>query len=88
MAQTFDAVVDDRTAYILPQEDWPEIAARYYRWLNDGGICILHTVNFGDESLRNAFEQAFLSVGFTEVEPRKSAKATKQKSVSFIYGSG
>lgn len=91
----FDVIYDDRLATLLPPEVCPEIARRYHRWLNPGGICVLHTVNFGGTigqdvaPVRKPFEDAFLSAGFTECETHpKRMPSPPQKHVFFLHGSG
>jgi hypothetical protein len=53
---------------ILDRNDWPEIARRYFRWLQPSGFCIVETINLGGfmgqdiSPTRNRFEAAFQDV--------------------------
>ena len=78
-----NAIYDDRAMMIMPQSEWPDIAARYSRWLSADGIALVLTLNLGGmmgqdvSGVGSPFEYAFRKAGFQEQEEREVEVVTR-----------
>jgi hypothetical protein len=94
-AEPFDLIYDDRCMQVLGSDDWPEVARRYFRWLQPTGFCILETINLGGtmgedvSPTRDPFEAAFQDAGFSQFRLYRSCpEPPLERFVNIIYGSG
>ena len=96
-----DAIYDDRTLPLLSESEWPEMAAKYHRWLSVDGLTVLRTNNLGggmanpdSGTVIDLFESTFRKAGFQCEEPQEEGRGTTArisphgKVVRFIHGSG
>lgn len=82
--QTFHAIFSRRSYQGLPLDRREELATRFYRWLQPGGIAFVEMLNVRD---RKPFEDPFRAVGFRETKwwPQSG---DGEKNVLFWHGSG
>lgn len=80
----FHVIFSTRAYQGFPPDRCQELARRFYRWLEPGGIAFIEMLNIRG---REPLEDPFRAAGFQEAESWSQA-ASGARQVAFVHGSG